>query len=220
MTVDRGSVPAQSRPPRDEPLSRQEPPTGAEAGTTLSRNLEVAARLVLSENQRVLTRVNWLAVENLISSISCAERVFVFGEGRSGLAVRMAAMRLMHLGRRVHVVGETTTPALGRGDVLIAVSGSGGTPGVVMVAEQARTAGGEIVAVTTANPSRLTTVADLVIAIPAASKHDHDSESSTQFAGSLFEQTTLLLFDTVFHALSRQLGRTPEALWLEHTNLE
>jgi 6-phospho-3-hexuloisomerase len=35
----------------------------------------------------------------------------------------MAAMRFMHLGYTVHVVGETTTPAAGKDDVLLAVSG-------------------------------------------------------------------------------------------------
>lgn len=202
-----GTVPVQSRSPRDE---------GSE---NLSRNLESSAKLVLSENQWVLTRVSWLAVADLIRVISRAERIFVLGEGRSGLAVRMAAMRFMHLGRRVHVVGETTTPALGDGDTLIAVSGSGETPGVIMAVERARTAGGQIVAVTTTS-SPLAITADLVILIPAPSKHDRSSTSSAQFAGSLFEQTTLLLFDTVFHALSRELGKTPEALWSEHANLE
>jgi 6-phospho-3-hexuloisomerase len=139
------TVPTQSRSPGDEALPRRgaadTPPPGTDAQTTLSRSLESSARLVLSENHWVLTRVNWPAVANLTSSISRAARIFVLGEGRSGLAVRMAAMRLMHLGLRVHVVGETTTPALNDGDVLIAASGSGDTPGVVMTAEQARTAG-------------------------------------------------------------------------------
>jgi hypothetical protein len=90
----------------------------------------------------------------------------VLGEGRSGLAVRMAAMRLMHLGCRVHVVGETTTPALNDGDVLIAVSGPGGTPGVAMTAEQAKVAGGRIVAVTTTASSPLAVIAELVIPTP------------------------------------------------------
>lgn len=221
MTAERDrTIPDQSRSPGDESLSQRDPSTGGDTGTTLSKDLELAANVVMSENQRALTRIDWLTVENLIGSISRSKRVFVCGEGRSGLAVRMAAMRLMHLGRRVHVVTETTTPALGSGDVLIAVSGSGGTPGVVMVAEQARAAGGEIVAVTTATSSRLAMIADLVVPIPAAGKHDHTSESSAQFAGSLFEQATVLLFDTVFHALSRQLGKTPETLWLAHANLE
>jgi 6-phospho-3-hexuloisomerase len=200
-----GTVPGQSRSPADEDLSRK---------------LEFAAKMVLSENQRVLTSIDWLAIENLIGLLSRTERVFVLGGGRSGLAVRMVAMRLMHLGRRVHVVGETTTPALSSSDVLLVVSGSGHTSSVVMAAEQAKTAGGRIAAVTTKTSSPLAAIADLVIPIPAADKHDRNSESSAQFAGSLFEQTILLLFDAVFHVLSHQLDKTSEALLTKHANLE
>jgi 6-phospho-3-hexuloisomerase len=212
-------LPTPSRPPEhDGPPGDN--PWDDRARTGLSGCLEFAAELVLSENQRVLHEIDWPMVENLIGLIASAERLFVLGEGRSGLAVRMAAMRLMHLGRRVHVVGETTTPPLGDGDVLIAVSGSGGTPGVVMAAEQAKTAGGRIAAITTTTSSRLAAVADLVIAVPAASKHDRDSKSSAQFAGSLFEQTTLLLFDALFHAWARDLDKAPDVLWARHTNME
>lgn len=58
-----------------------------------------------------------------------ARRVFVHGAGRSGLALQMTAMRLMHVGLQVHVVGETTTPAIGEGDLLLTASGSGTTSG-------------------------------------------------------------------------------------------
>jgi DNA-binding MurR/RpiR family transcriptional regulator len=54
-----------------------------------------------------------------------------------------------------------------------------------MVAEQARTAGGRITAVTTSTSSPLAELADLVIPIPAASRPDHGVESSAQFAESL-----------------------------------
>ena len=59
--------------------------------------------------------------------VAAAPRVFVLGAGRSGLALRMTAMRLMHLGLDVHVVGEVTTPAIERGDLLVTASGSGTT---------------------------------------------------------------------------------------------
>src|SRR5512136_868994 len=54
-------------------------------------------------------------------------RVYVAGAGRSGLIARAFAMRLLHLGFDVYVVGETVTPALQRGDTLVIFSGSGET---------------------------------------------------------------------------------------------
>ena len=53
----------------------------------------------------------------------------------------MAAMRLMHLGLTVHIAGDTTTPAITSGDLLLVASGSGTTSGVVKSAETARKPG-------------------------------------------------------------------------------
>ncbi len=71
------------------------------------------------------------------TALNAAQRVFVAGEGRSGFMAKAFAMRLMHLGLPVHVVGETTTPSVADGDVVVGVSGSGTTAGTVRVAEQA-----------------------------------------------------------------------------------
>jgi 6-phospho-3-hexuloisomerase len=44
--------------------------------------------------------------------------VFAVGNGRSGFVVRVAAMRLMHVGLGAHVVAETTTAAITVDDAL------------------------------------------------------------------------------------------------------
>ncbi len=51
---------------------------------------------------------------------------------RSGLMMRVFAMRLMHMGFESHVVGETLTPAVEKGDLLVIGSGSGETCKVFM----------------------------------------------------------------------------------------
>jgi 6-phospho-3-hexuloisomerase len=63
-------------------------------------------------------------------------------------------------------------------------------------------------------------VADIVIKLEAAAKQDFSNQHSKQFAGSLFEQSTLLLFDAIFHVLSQDLHKSAETLWSRHTNLE
>jgi hypothetical protein len=70
--------------------------------------------------------------------ILAANRVFVVGAGRTGLALKMAAMRLMHLGLVVHVAGEVTSPAIGRCDLLLVASGSG-TPAGAFTPESQQT---------------------------------------------------------------------------------
>ena len=182
--------------------------------------LEQAIALVLAENQRVLKSVNAAAIAQLLQALSTTKRIFVEGEGRSGLAMRMAAMRLMHLGLQDYVIGETTTPSIQSGDLLIACSGSGETEGVVAIATKAKAIGARVVAVTTQAESTLGEMADTIVQLNAAAKQDRSQQQSQQFAGSLFEQSTLLLFDALFYVLAQNMDKSAETLWSQHTNLE
>ena len=176
-------------------------------------------RIVLEETRRVMTSLDEEDWNRAAALITGARSVFVIGNGRSGLAAQMAAMRLVHLGLRVHVVGETTAPAIGATDTLIAVSGSGTTPPVVRSADIARDNGADVVAITTAPTSPLAQRADVVVILPAADKQDHTVSTSRQYAGSLFEQMVLLAFDAQFHALWADTNQTAERLWARHANL-
>lgn len=182
-----------------------------------------AINLVLAENTRIsntIARDNTETVRAAIDILSTASRVFVLGSGRSGLALRMLAMRLMHLGLTVHVVGEVTTPAIATGDVLLAASGSGTTAGVIRSATTAVGAGASVIAVTTAADSPLAQLAQVAVIIPAAQKQDHGHTRSAQYSGGLFEQALLLLGDAMFHIMWQESGATAEELWPRHANLE
>jgi 6-phospho-3-hexuloisomerase len=192
-------------------------PTSA---VTIEESLSQAIELVLAEDRQVLEKVNYEAAAQLAQAILAAKKIFVTGEGRSGLVIRMVAMRLMHLGLQVYVVGETTTPSIHSGDLLIACSGSGSTGNVAVIAAKAKEIGAQVVAVTTQAESPLGKEADILIPVEAAAKQDYSHHESQQFAGSLFEQSTLLLLDALFHVLSQNLGKDSETLWALHTNLE
>ena len=179
-----------------------------------------AIGLVLAENQRVLQSIAYPAVEQLAQKIIDVERIFVIGEGRSGLAIRMAAMRLMHLGCQVYVVGETTTPSIRSTDLFIACSGSGSTETVRAMTAKAKAIGAYIVCVTVDKQSSLGQLVDLPIELAAATKQDSENVQSQQFAGSLFEQSTLLFFDTLFYVLSQMLNKNAQLLLSLHANLE
>ncbi|MDQ1576719.1 MAG: 6-phospho-3-hexuloisomerase [Microbacteriaceae bacterium] len=149
-----------------------------------------------------------------------APRVFVLGAGRSGLALRMTAMRLMHLGLAVHVVGEVTTPAIGAGDVLLVASGSGTTGMIVRAAETAVAADATVIAITTNPASALAALSKVVITLPAAQKLDRSGALSIQYAGGLFEQLVVFIGDALFHSLWKASGATGDELWPRHANLE
>ncbi|MBZ4486713.1 6-phospho-3-hexuloisomerase [Microbacterium sp. cx-55] len=161
-----------------------------------------------------------LALARTADLISAAPRVFVFGAGRSGLALRMTAMRFMHLGLDAHVVGEVTAPAIGKDDLLLVASGSGTTGGIVGAASTAIDAGARVAAITTAPHSPLAGLAAATIIVPAADKLDRSGTASAQYAGSLFEQTVMILGDALFHALWQRSGQTADELWPRHANIE
>lgn len=195
-----------------------------ECSTTIDQQLAKEVRnnleMILMENTWLLNQIDFDEVTILANTIKTANRIFIIAAGRSGFAMRSAAMRLMHLGLNTHFVGETTTPAIQEGDLLIAASGSGTTSSIVKAAEKAKSLGATVVALSTQTKSALANVADHLILIPAAEKEDHEGNRSRQYAGSLFEQFLLLLTDAVFQSLWK-ISDTPNTeLWKRHANLE
>ena len=178
------------------------------------------ASLILAELAGVASDLDYGQVARLAEEVRSADRVFLAGAGRSGLVLRMAAMRLMHLGLTVHVAGDTTTPAITDGDLLLVASGSGTTSGVVKAAQTALAAGARVAAITTNPSSAVAGFADALVVVPAARKTDHGSTLSRQYSGSLFEQSVLLVTESVFQSLWEATAEPAEKLWLRHANLE
>jgi len=183
--------------------------------TSIGQNAE----LILREQQAVITRVEENDLRSLSEAIQEAPRVFVLGEGRSGLVMRMLAVRLMHLGKPAFVVGETITPAIEPGDLLIACSGSGETDVTCLLAEKAVAAEATLAVLTADRQSRLARAANVVISIPTQHKTGAGAITTTtvQFGASLFEQCALVLCEAIV------LGRMPEsknAVVARHANLE
>ena len=78
-------------------------------------------------------------VDTFITEILHARRIYVMGAGRSGLVAKGFAMRLMHLGLQSYVVGETITPALQKGDVMVIFSGPAGPRPLPILQRQVKT---------------------------------------------------------------------------------
>lgn len=188
--------------------------------TETAKKLKSHLNMILVENNWLLNQIDFNEVEGLMNQMQAAEHIFITAAGRSGFAMRSAAMRLMHFGFQVYFVGDTTTPAIQAGDLLVAASGSGTTSNIVKAAEKAKSVGAQVVALTTQPKSPLGETADLIVNIPAAEKQDHDSSKSRQYAGGLFEQFLLLLNDAIFHELWKASGIPAEELWKRHANLE
>ena len=67
---------------------------------------------VTGEIANCLQSISVDAVDRALITINSAPRLFIAGAGRSGLAMRAFAMRLMHLGKECHFLGDVTTPSV------------------------------------------------------------------------------------------------------------
>ena len=80
---------------------------------------------MLSDLSKVLRSVDEREAFALQQAILESPAVHLTGSGRSALVARSFAMRLAHLGRTVHVMGDPATPAFAREDLLIICTASG-----------------------------------------------------------------------------------------------
>lgn len=186
----------------------------------LATDIQTNLTMILEENQKLANQIDFAQIADMIPFIQNAERIFIVGAGRTGLALKAAAMRLMHLGFPIFVVGETTTPAIRKNDLLIAGSGSGTTSSIVKAAEKAVSANAKVISISTTLDSPLAKLSNHIAILPAAQKEDHGGSISKQYAGSLFEQSVLLLTDALIQTLWKLDGTPAEELWKRHANLE
>ncbi|MBU3735579.1 MAG: SIS domain-containing protein, partial [Methylobacterium sp.] len=100
--------------------------------------------LILNKINSVLQATDESLVGSLVSAVDSANRIFITGAGRSGLVSRFFAMRLMHSGYKVYMVGEIVTPSIKAGDLFIVVSGSGGTETLMPLVRKAKSMGAKI----------------------------------------------------------------------------
>jgi 6-phospho-3-hexuloisomerase len=169
-------------------------------------------------------------IETLVDAYRRGSKVFVTGAGRSGLVIKAFALRLMHLGFQVYVMGETIVPSMKKGDVLIALSGSGRTKSVVSVAEAAKSVGAVIVSITTYLDSPLARLGDVVVLIPGRTKLAREDDYYVRQVmglhepltplGTLFEDTAMIFLDGVIVELMEKLGVSEDDLKERHANVE
>lgn len=176
---------------------------------------------IIDEIFVVTSQIKEMQLKRFASDLSQANRIFVIGEGRSGLMAKSFAMRLMHLGATVYVVGETITPSIQKGDVLVAISGSGKTKSVVWTSEKAKEIGCRVMGITTDLSSALAQHATVNLHIPAATKYRKENElESIQPLGSLFDQCAHIVFDTICLYYSEFNLIEHNQAFKQHSNLE
>ena len=171
-------------------------------------------------------------ISAFIQAILDAKRIYVMGAGRSGLVAKSFAMRLMHTGFTSYVVGETITPAIAEGDLIIAFSGSGNTKTIADIAETAKNFGVKVALISSDENSRIGKIADYMIRIETQrdpiAKDSHEYEirqmigAYRSFAplGTIFETSSLIFSDAVISTIMTMKKIDESELKRRHTNIE
>jgi 6-phospho-3-hexuloisomerase len=177
----------------------------------------------------VIDRIDEEQVDRMIQAISNAKSVFIVGSGRSELIGMAFAMRLMHLGFVVYVVGDVTTPAINKEDCLIAISGSGETRTVTIAAETAAESGASVIGITANTSSTLGKYLDVTVNIESKTKVPWKHYTSHVLKGNyddltpmgtLFEDSTHLFLDGLISEFMARLGKKEIDLKMRHATIE
>lgn len=159
-------------------------------------------------------------VDRLCDELLKAHRIACYGVGREGLMMRALCMRLMHLGLDAHIVGDMTTPAIGKGDLLVVSAGPGSFSTVKALEGVAHAAGARVAAITAQPGGEVPSAAEAVIHLHAQTMADDKGGRSVLPMGSLYEAVMLIFFDIVSIVLRERTGQTMEGMRARHTNLE
>jgi 6-phospho 3-hexuloisomerase len=155
--------------------------------------------------------------EKLTAMLDKASRIFVAGAGRSALVARFFAMRLMHGGYDVYVVGEIVTPSVRSGDLLIVISGSGETETMIAYTKRAKELGAEIALLSAKSSS---TIADMAHNVFPIGSQEQYVKIVGMPMGTTFELSTLIFLEAVISHIIHEKGIPEEEMRTRHANLE
>lgn len=176
----------------------------------------------LNELAVVFDRINDADVDTANEMIAKARNIVVFAGGREKLQIMGFAMRLYHMGLKVAVEGDMTTPPVGKGDLFIVTIGPGEISTGLALLGVAKKAGASILFITAQPQGRGADFADFVLHLPAQTMADDQGEAKTSVLpmGSLYEGALFILFEVMILKLIERLGISPEVMRANHTNME
>ncbi len=151
--------------------------------------------------------------DEFVDAIIGARKVFIYGVGRSGLIAKAFAIRLVQMGLEVYFVGETVTPIVEEGNLVVIVSHTGETMSAIQTANIVRRVGARVIAITANAHSKLASASNVVILI-----HPPKDDDRRRLAplGTLFENASLIYFDSIIARLMEKLGQSEGSMRKRH----
>lgn len=169
---------------------------------------------LLENMEKILKNYDGLnEVAETVESLLKADKVFVYGVGRSGMVGRAFAMRLVQLGLRSYFIGESTTPIVTPQDLVVIISKTGETYSALQTANIVRRVGTKLIVITGKRGSKLTHAGNIVHYLTLTT---NERKPDIAPLGTLFEITALLLFDCIIAELMDRMGENEDTMRARH----
>lgn len=168
--------------------------------------------------EEISQSIDQSVANNLVEIMLKANRIFVTGQGRSGLIAQCLATRLAQMGFSVNVPGHSTCQKIESGDLMVAISCSGQTATTIQLAKVSKHTGAKVAVITGAQKSELSDLADEVILFKNGLENCPYSVGPKN--NTLFEQAVLLYIDALIYIILERKNIAKDIIVQRHTNLQ
>ncbi len=168
---------------------------------------------ILEEVKRTIERVDEAVITEIVNTLACSNKIFIYGVGRSGLVGKAFAVRLVQIGLDVHFVGDTTTPIVEEGDLVFIISNTGETMSAVQTANIVRRIGALVVSITGSSHSKLGVASNIVMEL--GQPRDERKKRMAPL-GTIFELSSMVMLDSMVPLLMNRMGLDETSLRRRH----
>jgi 6-phospho-3-hexuloisomerase len=173
------------------------------------------SKLIIGELEELFSSLNSIEYDSFLNSfIEGIEEspVIGIGAGRMGYSLRAFIMRLSHMKLNASMIGDTNVPSICKNTKIIINSSSGETESIVLFAQKAKKHGAKIYLITSNPNSSIGKISDSILSYKII--------NSLQIMKSVYEQFTLLLFDSLALDLSEKKSIGHDVMQKNHSILE
>jgi len=168
---------------------------------------------ILEEVRRTIEKVDEPLIDDIVTTLAAAPKIFIYGVGRSGLVGEAFAARLVQIGLNVHFVGDTTTPIVEKGHVVLIISNTGETMSAVQTANIVRRLGAVVISVTGSAHSKLGIASNMVMEL--VQPRDERKKKNAPL-GTIFELSSMVMLDSMVPLLMSKLDQDEASLRRRH----
>ncbi|CAD7695506.1 unnamed protein product [Ostreobium quekettii] len=215
------------------PVSGQKRPREEGADEESWDDYHKMSQAAIREVATAMAAIDGDEVTQLVKEVCSARKVCCYGVGRERLVMKALAMRLCHMGVDACMVGEARTPAVGKGDLVMASAGPSYYNTVNAICLAAIRAQAKVIAFTAHQTAPLP-FADKAVRIPIPFAHPipsyghkapkvevpNGNAHKVMQLGSAFEVTLWMMFECMCIMIQKKLGVQEVEMLERHTNLE